>query len=624
MLQSIRNNLKGAVAVIVIGIMVVPLILFGVGSTVNSGSDPEVASVNGISITENQLRRGIDNQKAQFLQRFGDNLPASIISDEALKGPVLNNLIQKAVLLDAGNQGGMSMSDQGINALLLSAPQFQIEGSFSENLFRQTANSQGLTSLAYRKEIGDSIIIEQQVSGLSSSGFVTEKELERLSKISQQKRNFYYLTIPLAPTQAGIEIADETATAYYEDNKNNYESPEQVSIEYIEVKLADIIAGVEISEEAIRGEYDESVASYVAEIERSVAHIFFEKQDDASEQKQIEEVQSRLAAGEDFAALAAEYSDDFGTKNLGGELGVVTDYSVFPDGAEDALASIAVGEYTSAIVGNDGTHIVKLLDEYGATPPTFEEDKARIARLLKTVEAEEIYLDLTEVLADESYNATSLGDVSESLNLQLQLSSPFGRSGGFSVAGIPQVIEAAFTDDVLLEGRTSAVLELAIDHVLVLRVTDHQVTRILDFIEVKPEIVNQLKREQGIAKVEVLGEQLKQEVIAGKSIEEVAQANDFEWQVSLDTGRSDPKVQGDVLSHTFNMGKPSDNSIVSGLSTSTGDYVLVNLTRVTETDYASISDAEKENIKQQLASMNGDLGLSAYQQALQELAIIKQ
>ncbi|GAB1269438.1 SurA N-terminal domain-containing protein [Aurantivibrio infirmus] len=625
MLQSIRNNLKGAVAVIVIGIMVVPLVLFGVDSIfVNSGSDPEVANVNGISITENELRLGIARQKDQYRQRFGDSLPLDLFSDEALREPVLKDLILKAVLLDAGNEGGMHISDRRVNELLVTAPGFQIDGKFSEDLYRQAAYNQNLTPLAYRKQIGESIVLDQQISGLSASGFITEEELERLALISQQKRNFYYLTIPLAPTQAEIEIDDEASMAYYEENKNNYESPEQVSIEYIEIKLDDIASGIEVSEASVREQYEQDVAAYTAVIERSVAHIFFEKKDDGSEQAKIAEVQSRLANGDDFATLAAEFSDDFGTKNLGGELGVISDYSVFPNGAEAALESIAVGEYTSPIAGSDGIHIVKLLDEYGATPPAFEEEKARIKRVLVNAEAEEIYLGLTEELAEKSYNASTLGEVAEDLNLSLQVSSPFGRSGGFGVASIPQVVEASFTDDVLIEGNTSSLLELAADHVLVLRVTDHQVARILDFEEVKAEIVNELKREQAIAKLEELGEAFKQEVVAGKSIEEIAIANEYEWQVSLDTGRADPQVPSEVLSHAFNMGKPDNNSIVNGLTTASGDYVLINLTRVTEADYASISDAEKTNIKQQLANMNADLGLSAYQQELQALAKIKQ
>ena len=102
MLQSMRNNLKGTVAILIVGflglIMAVSLInLDGLG--VHHSNYGDVATVNGRDITEQDLRLAM-GQEAQRLQaQFGDNLPAEFLSEERLRGPVLDNLVQRNVLL---------------------------------------------------------------------------------------------------------------------------------------------------------------------------------------------------------------------------------------------------------------------------------------------------------------------------------------------------------------------------------------------------------------------------------------------------------------------------------------------------------------------------------------------
>lgn len=70
-----------------------------------------------------------------------------------------------------------------------------------------------------------------------------------------------------------------------------------------------------------------------------------------------EEVEARLARGEDFEALARRYSDDTTTAAAGGELSVLTGaYLAKPFFA--AVATASDGETTSPVKGDDGFHII--------------------------------------------------------------------------------------------------------------------------------------------------------------------------------------------------------------------------------------------------------------------------
>ncbi|MGI1678310.1 MAG: SurA N-terminal domain-containing protein [Cellvibrionaceae bacterium] len=623
MLQSLRDNLKGAVAVFIIALMVVPLMLFGLDSLfVNNGSSQEVASVGGEEITELELSRAISFRKSQLQSQFGDGLPADFISDENLRAPVLDSLVKRKVLAQAAVDGGMTMSDQRINELVISAPDFQVDGKFNQERFRLMVNGMGYTATGYLAQIKEDMVLNQQVAGLSSSGFITDEELALTTSISQQARDFYYLTVPAAPIEATVEVSNENAVAYYEENKANYMKPEEVTIEYLELQVSELEDSIDVSEEELKAQYEQEVKAFSASIERKASHILIEPKEDGSDQQIIKEIQAKISAGEDFAVLATEYSDDFGSKENGGDLGY-TNGDAFPQEFEDALSGLSVGAVSAPVETDAGFHLIKLVEERGAEPPSFEDDKARIETAIKRGQAEDLFVELKQQFEDVTYNASNFTEAGKELGLAAKKIGPFTRSGGFGVASNPRIVDAAFSDLVLVEGNNSDAIEISPDHLLVLRVTDHQLPRELTFDEVKNDVVRLLRSEAASNKVKEIGEALKAEIASGKSVEDVAKANEYEWQVSLNTSRTDAKISRDILSHVFTMRRPSGSSVTDGVQLNNGNYAVINLTNVKDGDISALTKAEKDNLRQRLAGIAGQSSYSAYELVLEEDADVK-
>lgn len=623
MLQNLRENLKGTVAVVVIGLMVVPLVLFGVESIfVNSGSAPEVAEVNGTAITEVDLQRAISLRQNQMRAQFGDDLPPQLLAPENLREPALDGLIRRELLTQAVARGGMTMPDQVINQIIVTAPEFQIDGRFNPDLFRQRVFNVGYTPAGYRRQLAQDMVLNQHVIGLTESGFVTDAELSRIAALSQQERSFYYLTIPLAGIEAELEIPEEQARAFYEENKAEFRNPEQVEIEYLEVSLDEIMDEIEISEEQLRAQYEQEVAAFTAQTERHAAHILIEPKRDGSEQAVLEEIQQKLEAGEDFAALAEEYSEDFGSRATGGDLGV-SDGSTFPAAFEQALAELEVGEVSEPVRTDAGYHLIKLLDVRGAEPPSFEQDKNRIANVLRRSEAESRFFEMTQDLADVTFNAESLAEAGDVIGIERKVAGPFSRDGGFGIASHPQVVSAAFSADVLGEGHSSEVLELAPGHAVVVRVIDHQEARTLTFEEVRTEVERTLKREAAIERAAEIAGTLESEIAEGESVEDVAKANGYDWQVSLNTQRNAAGVNRDILQQVFSLPQPAEEPVTASFPTGNGNFAVVSLTQVTPGDYESMSEEEKTNLRLSLANMAAEHAFAAYQKELERLSKIK-
>jgi peptidyl-prolyl cis-trans isomerase SurA len=75
----------------------------------------------------------------------------------------------------------------------------------------------------------------------------------------------------------------------------------------------------------------------------------------------VAELKARIEAGEDFAALAREYSEDIGSAAEGGDLGWTSPGQMVPE-FESAMASTEVGEISAPVRSQYGWHILEVLE----------------------------------------------------------------------------------------------------------------------------------------------------------------------------------------------------------------------------------------------------------------------
>ena len=618
MLQSFRDNLKGTVATILVVLIIIPFALFGVDSLFTGGASVNsAAEINGEKITETELRRAILSQKQRLEEQVGSNAPAGFFSEERLRDPVLKGLIQRLLLAQAAKREGMVISDDSLNDMIVSAEQFQLEGKFNPERYSQLLRNLGFTPSSYKRLLTQDLLLNQHSTGISDSSFVTDAELQRAVELSQQTRDFYYLTIPLIETEQQAEVSVEKIQAYYDEHKDAYMDPEQAAIQYLDVSADNLALAVDVSEETIKQHYDDYVAAFKADTQREAAHILIERKEDGSEQALLTELQSRLTAGEEFSKLAKQYSEDLGTKEQGGYLGMSTG-DTFPGSFEAALENLKVGEVSTPVETDDGFHLIKLMGVNGSEPRSFEDERAKISRTIRQAEGEEMFLSTLDKLGDLAYNADDLATVATELGVAVKTSGLFGRQGGTGITANSEVLSAVFSDEVLLERNTSDVLELSGNRAVVLRVTQHKPASVKPLEAVRAEISTLLKHEVAKEHIAAKGEELLQAVADGQSIEEAAKANSYQWQVNLATRRNDPKVSRELLQHIFSLPKPTDKPLVKGFQLANGDYTLVSLTKAQGGVYDSMAMEQKRSLRAQMEGQFGSSDFVAYEALLKE------
>ena len=617
MLDNFRNNMRGIATVIVIFIGGI-FAFSGTGSLFLSGAGAETELVvNDEQVSALRIQQAISVEKRRILSE-NEGLDPSLVDDELIRPGVLQQMIGRKVIAQSAAEQAMGISTKTVSKLLVDTPSFQTDGRFDQDVFQYAIRQQGYTSATFIDMIKEDLLIQQVLQGVAITNFVTEIELAALAGLTEQMRDYYYLTLPIAPIMYAVELSEEQVSAYYELNKEQYQTDDQVVIDYIELNAAQLTEGESVSPEQIQARFDQEAESADTAVSRQAAHILLAE----PSAELLAEIQSKLDAGDDFAALATEYSEDFGAAETGGDLGYTTG-DMFPEPFEAALAQLEVGQVSTAVETDAGTHFIKLLD---TQEQTFElaAESARIERELLTELTANALIEKLEMLKELSFNAESLAVVAEDLELTAQTSSAFSRTGGEGVASYPAVVKAAFSSEVVDDKYASEVLELGNDRYMVIKLNKSIPARQKELAEVRDTVTRTLKATIAQQAIAQQGAALVASVEAGESVETVAKANALDWQVALDVKRNGGGVNPEILNAVFQMQAPADTAVTEGFYMRNGDYVVASLIEVTQGDVTKLSSQQKVSLTYATSSINSSREIQAYQSSLVSGADIKQ
>ena len=623
MLQNIRDNSQGWIAKTIIGIIVALLALTGVDAIFTSTSNSQNAAVvNGEKITTVELNQAVEMQRRQLLQQLGRDFDASLLDEKLLRESALNGLIERAVLLQGAKDAKFAFSQQALDQLILQTPEFLVDGQFSAERFDQVIRQLGYNRLQFRQMLEQEMLIGQLRAGLANSGFVTDKQVQAFASLEKQTRDFATLT--LQADLDAVVLSDDDIKAYYEAKASEFMTPEQVVLEYVELNKAAFFDQVEVSAEALQTAYENEIANLAEQ--RRAAHILLEVNDalnDEQAQAKLVEVQKRLEQGEDFAALAKELSDDSGSAGDGGDLGFAGP-GVYDPAFEEALYALDKNAVSAPVRSEFGWHLIKLLDVQAPEVPSFASLEEKLKRDLKARQVEQRFVEVAKELEDSAFEASDLAQPAQELGLEVKLTEAFGRQGGSEgLSANRQVIQAAFSDEVLEDGSNSSVIELDPDTVVVVRVKEHSKPEQLPLEQVQDSIREQLTKVRASEAVKAKGEALLAALRSGQTPIEQADAAQS-WQVVEAATRSHEGVEPAVLQTLFRMPKPAsaDTPSFATVSLNNGDLVVLRLNGVSQPEQV-LSDEDKVMYSRFLASRVGQQDFAAFRKQLEAKADIE-
>jgi peptidyl-prolyl cis-trans isomerase D len=624
MLESIRKHAQGWFAWVIIVLISVPFALLIVHQYSEGDSSVNVAVVNDKKISDQEFQQAYQQQRNRIQKMLGKNFDPSLINEKQLKNSVLDNLIERDVMIQGAQDAGLRVSGARVGAEIRAIPSLQTKGQFDKEQYERLLRSQGVSVGTFEHMVGNDLIIQQLSQAITDSAIVTKAELDSLLRIKLQQRDIGYALVPVSSYIGDAAVEDKAVEQFYKDNPDRFRTPEQVSVDYIELSVDDLAKDIKVTEDALRERYQERAADFTTPEERRARHILIQVASDAppaaveAAKKKAEELLSRIRKGESFADLAKQVSQDPGSAKEGGDLGFFG-RGVMDKAFEQAAFSLKVGEVSEPVRSTFGFHLIKLEAVRGGERKSFQQVRADLEKDVKHQQAEDKFFSEAETLSNMAFeHADNLTAAAQELHLPIRSSPLFARNNGTGIAANPKIREAAFSDDVLLGGKNSEAVELAQDHVVVMHLKEHKPAAMRPLDEVRMDIRQELRLEAAKHKAKEVGEGIVKRLNAGEDPATVMTQMKLKWVRAGFLGREDTKVDRQVIESAFNLDHPADEKkpVFDGKVTTSGDFAVYGVYAVKDGDPTGADQKTVDSLKESLVREHGQVTFVEYADVL--------
>ena len=519
MFDFVRNNkrvMQGALL-----LLIVPsFVLVGLESYQDRGSANEgVATVAGQKVTQQEWddaqRRQIDRAR----QMMGEQFDQKLFETPEAKQAVLNNLVAERAINAEINRNHMTVSDQSLMKTLLQIPGFRKpDGSLDGDAYKAFAASQGMTRPMFEQRLARDLAAQQVSNAIQATAFAPRSVTARLSNINDQEREVQELIFPITNFLPQVKVTDEMVKAYYDKNAALFQIPEQVKAEYVVFDQAVVESQVQVSDAEVTEYYNKNLKAYTTPEQRTASHILFTVARDAKPADEAAaKAKAKAALAEvrknpaNFAAVAKAQSQDPGSAQAGGDLGVV-EKGLFVKPVEDAIYALKEGEIGNLVKSEFGWHVIKVTSVKPATQKPLEAAKDEIVADLKKQKMSKKYSELAETFGNTVYEQSdSLKPVADKLGLKIQTVDNLTRKPNPALGDSPvnneKFLTALFSVDAVKNKRNTEAVEVAPSVLVSGRVIEFRPAAKRPLAEVEAQIRQRVTIEEAARLARAAGEQ---------------------------------------------------------------------------------------------------------------------
>ena len=619
-IQSIREGLSGKTTrVIVVAIIITFIGSVGWAGFFSQGNTNVVAKVGSQQITNADLSFELSAQQFSLSQRF----PDQTIEDEVLLNLSTNVLIGKFAVLDFLEKNDLTLTDSYVYKQLASEDQFLENGKFSIQRFEAFARSNGFIPSDYLKRVKEDLLINIWRQSLAGSNFITEAEAKNSLELAEQERDISFIKFPSSKFRDAVSFDIEDLQNFYENNKSSYISPEKAKVSYIYFDAKDLRDDVDISDEDISLEYDEYISGFDTTTRKSVSHIMLNINDERNAQQAkdaLQEVMQRLNNGEKFLDLVLEITEDEGTKNLNGSLGI-TDGTLLPPEFEQALSSMKEGEVYGPIDLLSSVHLIKLDELIQPTAETIEQRSVSIKENLITRRSEDSFVNLLDQVSELAFSSGSIADIAPNFSQELVATEYFSINAVPELINQNSIIDFIFNDS--MEGNFPEVIEISPLSAVLIQVGDMVEENQLSFDTVKMLVESAYISEESSRSSQVFIEETIEELVAGKALETLSSEESIQLEVYKNLKRDSSLLPVGAVNGVFSMPRSQSGNTYGSSIAQNGDYLIYRLDSVRQGSNA-LNAEDMEGIKNFLNQQKGISEITELQTVIQRGLTVEQ
>ena len=498
---------------LLLALLILPsFVLVGVSSYQDKGGRANaVANVDGLPVTQQEWESAQRSQIDRYRQAMGAQFDQKLFDTPEAKRATLDNLIAQRALTGEVARNHLTITD----AILAGFYTEQFQGDVER--YKAVAASQGLTTLGLDARVRRDLAMQQLTSAVEATAFAPRSIATRLSDINDQEREVQELVFPAAEYASQVKVTDEMVKAFYDKNAAMFAIPEQVKAEYVLFTPESLEGQVAVSDAEIADFYAKNQARFATKEERKASHILITVKKDApaaekaAAQAKAEALLAQLKkAPADFAKLAKENSQDPGSAELGGDLGVV-EKGAFVKSVEDAIYQLKQGEISGVVPSEYGFHIITVTSLKPAQQKPLEQAKDEIAAELKKQKMSKKYSELAEQFNNTLYEQSdSLKPAADKLKLKIETIDNLTRTPSPALAAAPynnpKFIAAIFGDDAVKNKRNTEAVQAGPNTLIAGRVVEFKPASKRPLAEVEAVIRQRVMVEEAVKMARKAGE----------------------------------------------------------------------------------------------------------------------
>ena len=517
MFDFVRSHTRLFLGIVVL--LIIPsFVFFGVQgySSFTDGANTKVAEVDGRGITQVEW----DAAHQRNIQRYRQQMPnidVKLLDSPAVKRETLDGIVRERVLLAASEHMHMGVSDERLQRVFSTDPQFAALRNPDGSVNRDLLVAQGMSSEMFAQSLRQDLAMRQVLQGIGTTAVAPKAVVDPSLDALLQRRQVQYQRFDAQAYRSKVSPTDADIEAFYKANEALFRATEQARIDYVLLDLQTLQKGVTVSDDELQRYYAENASRYTAAEERRASHILIKADKDmaaadrqkakAKAEQLLEQV--RKSPGQ-FAELARKNSDDPGSAERGGDL------DFFGRGAmvkpfDDAVFAMKPGEISNVVESDFGYHIIQLTGQRGGEKKAFDAVRAEIEAEVKKQLAQKRYAEAAEQFTNTVYEQSdSLQPVIDKLKLEkrsamVQRTPAPGASGPLASA---KLLEAVFGNDAVRNKRNTDAVEVGPSQLASARIVEYLPARTLPLAEVKDQVRERLVGQQAAALARKDGEAL--------------------------------------------------------------------------------------------------------------------
>jgi peptidyl-prolyl cis-trans isomerase D len=505
-----KNWLKWSLVLVVLAF--IALYIPASNDPSGAGLNQAVASVEGHDVTVAQFRQAYNRQMQAYRSAYGATMDERLLRQLGIDQRIVQQLIEEEIAMAEARSLGITATDDEVRQRILSIPAFQENGQFiGLERYRQMLQMQNppVRESDFEEQVRRSITLEKLQAALTNWISISDADVEAEFRRRNEKVKLAVVNVPADRFREGATATDAEVAAWFEQHKDDYRIPEKRTVRYALLDVQSIRGRITVSPQDVQRYYEDNAQQYSTPEQVRASHILLKTEGKNEEDvtKLAGDLAAKAKAGADFAALAKQHSEDESNNTKGGDLELFARGQMVPEFDNVAFA-LEPGQVSDPFKTSFGYHIVKVMEKRPATSRPLAEVQAQIEDQIKSQRAQDEAQRTADDIAAQLKSPADLDSIARPRGLTVAESGFFAREEPISGLGIaPAAADQAFT---LEEGQVSPAIRTPQGFVF-LTVTGRQDAYVPKLEEVQARV-----RDDVLQKKAVEAAQQKAAEIAGK------------------------------------------------------------------------------------------------------------